>query len=215
MSRDSRGRFLMVPYWLRNAFLTRLFRLFFARSFAAFGANAYVLQPDGIAGPENISIGRDVVVDSHAYLAARSLHDAEPVSLTISDGCRLGRFNHIHATRRIHIGPSVLTGPNVYIADNTHSFDNPEVPIYDQPVVQLGEVSIGSGTWIGHGAKIIGARIGRNCVIGASALVRNDIPDLCMAVGSPARIVKRYDPEARCWRKCAADGSFAESPDNG
>lgn len=211
MKSNPDNRFLMVPFWLRNAILTRLFKALFAREFADYGADAYVLMPDAIAGPENITIGRDVVIGSHVYLAARSLEAGAAVSLTIGDGCRLGRFNHIHATRRIDIGPRVLTGPNVYIADNTHTFEDPDVAIFDQPVAQLGEVSIGAGTWIGHGASVIGARIGRNCVIGASALVRSDVPDHCMAVGAPARIVKRYDAETRCWRKCASDGNFIRS----
>lgn len=52
---------------------------------------------------------------------------------------------------------------------------------------------IGENTIISSGAKILGPiKIGKNCVIGANAVVLNDIPDNCVAVGVPAKVIK-YD----------------------
>lgn len=57
---------------------------------------------------------------------------------------------------------------------------------------KYGVPIIGDNTIIGTGAKILGPiKIGKNCVIGANAVVLTDIPDNCVAVGVPARIVKR------------------------
>jgi len=54
-------------------------------------------------------------------------------------------------------------------------------------------VRIGAGSWIGHGAVVLpGATIGRHVAIGANSVVTGDIPDFCVAVGSPARIIRRY-----------------------
>ena len=54
-----------------------------------------------------------------------------------------------------------------------------------------GSVSVGEGTWVGAGTTIIqGVKIGRNCFIGAGSLVLKDIPDGCVAFGSPCRIRK-------------------------
>ncbi|WP_080530768.1 serine O-acetyltransferase [Alloalcanivorax xenomutans] len=51
---------------------------------------------------------------------------------------------------------------------------------------------VGSGTVIFSGVAIIGdVKIGRNCVIGANSVVKSDVPDSSVAVGSPARVVKR------------------------
>jgi acetyltransferase-like isoleucine patch superfamily enzyme len=58
-------------------------------------------------------------------------------------------------------------------------------------------ISIGDGSWIGSGAIILdGVRIGRNVVVGAGAVVTKDIPDYCIAVGNPARVIRnlRTDP---------------------
>ena len=54
-------------------------------------------------------------------------------------------------------------------------------------------VSIGDGSWIGHGAVVLpGSRIGRHVTIGANSVVSGDIPDFSVAVGSPARVIRRY-----------------------
>lgn len=45
-----------------------------------------------------------------------------------------------------------------------------------QPLVQKNNVVIGEGTWLGERVSVIGAKIGKHCVIGTGALVLNDIP---------------------------------------
>jgi len=54
-----------------------------------------------------------------------------------------------------------------------------------------GGVSVGEGTHIGAGATIIpGIHIGNWCVVGAGAVVIRDVPDNCIVVGNPARILR-------------------------
>jgi len=49
---------------------------------------------------------------------------------------------------------------------------------------------------------IAGARhIGHNCVIGANSVVTSDIPDYCVAVGIPAKVIKKYDFKKKSWIK--------------
>jgi acetyltransferase-like isoleucine patch superfamily enzyme len=204
----SDGAQLMFVFRLRNLIYTRLFRMFFARRFAAFGRGTNVLLPDGIEGAQNISLGDRVLVGARTLLAARPLTPGGTAVLKIGHGSLLGRANHIYATGSIDIGEKVLTANNVYIADNRHGYEDPQTAVLDQPVIQLAPVKIGDGTWIGHGAAVVGARVGRNCVIGAGAFVTSDIPDRCVVVGAPARIVKRHDPETGSWRPTFPDGSF-------
>ena len=63
----------------------------------------------------------------------------------------------------------------------------------------LRSVSIGDGSWIGENVCILGANIGKHSVIGANSVVLQDIPDYCVAVGSPARVVRKYDFETKKW----------------
>ena len=68
---------------------------------------------------------------------------------------------------------------------------------HDVDVGSKGSVYIGNGSWVGWGATILsGVKIGDGAVIGAQAVVANDIPPYTIAVGNPARVVKsRWDPE--------------------
>ena len=55
---------------------------------------------------------------------------------------------------------------------------------------------------ISAGAKIIGSfTVGDNSKIGAGSVVTKDIPAYSVAVGNPARVIKRYDPENKTWVK--------------
>ena len=58
--------------------------------------------------------------------------------------------------------------------------------------LQRGQkVSIGEGSYIGINTVIVGnVKIGKHCVIGANSVVTKDVPDYCVAVGSPARVIK-------------------------
>jgi len=69
--------------------------------------------------------------------------------------------------------------------------------------------TIGDESLVGMGAVVLnGARIGRNCLIGAGALVAEgkEIPDGSLVLGSPGRVVRELDPEARAKLKASADG---------
>ena len=58
-------------------------------------------------------------------------------------------------------------------------------------------VTIGDGSWIGAGSVILpGARIGKHVAIGANSVVNGEIPDFSVAVGTPARVIKRYSEES-------------------
>lgn len=189
----------MLHMRLVNALYARLFRLAFAHRFKQFGRTTSVVFPVGIEGPGNIALGDRVYVAHKSCLAARPLTNRNECLLQIGSGSRIGRFNHIYATHRVVLGQNVLTANGVYISDNLHDYRDPQVPIMDQPIIQNGIVEIGEGSWLGHNACVLGASIGRHCVIGANAVVVSDIPDYSVAVGAPAKVIKQYDPSTQEW----------------
>lgn len=81
----------------------------------------------------------------------------------------------------------------MYITDCDHEYRNIDVSVINQGIVQRGQkVSIGGGSYIGINAVIVGnVKIGNHCVIGANSVVTKDVPDYCVAVGSPARVIKK------------------------
>ncbi len=174
-----------------------------------FGNNSLIHKPLQIIGGGGISIGSNVIIQYRSWLAAEPLTGAHDCRLEIHDSCIIGHFNEIYATRSIIIEKDVLTADRVYISDNLHGYEDIGTPIHRQPIVQNGDgVRIGEGSGLGVGVSVLGANIGRHCVIGANAVVTKDIPDYCVAAGIPARIIKRYDFDSREWRKTTPDGHF-------
>jgi len=176
--------------------------------FKRIGHRSKIISPLKIDGYSNISIGNRVNIEYKTWLAAVAHTNSPTCVLIIEDGASIGHFNHLYATSKIRIGKKVLTADRVYITDNLHSYKDVTKAIMDQPIQQINEVEIGEGAWIGENACIIGASIGKGCVIGANSVVTKDIPDYCVAVGAPAKIIKRYNFELNEWLKTAPDGSF-------
>lgn len=112
--------------------------------------------------------------------------------VTIGDRCLIGKGSGIVGHFRIVIGNDVWTGHHVYITDQNHGYENLERPIAQQTQPER-EVVIGDGSWLGYGSVVLpGVTIGRHVVIGANSVVTNDIPDRSVAVGAPARVIRRY-----------------------
>lgn len=154
--------------------------------------NSSIYAPLRVKGLKNINIGKNVVICYKAWIEAMSLTGYEP-KIVIDDFSHIGNFSHIYATKSIRIGKSVLIADKVYISDNLHGYEDVNIPVIEQSVIQKREVIIDDDSWIGENVCIIGASIGKHCIIGANAVVTKDIPDYCVAVGNPAKVIKKYD----------------------
>lgn len=151
-----------------------------------------------------ISIGNSVSLRKDASLiVATEDPTGEPV-IVIDDNCSIGSGTMLSAKNRIHLERDVLVGQQVIIMDHNHAYEDIGTPIAHQGVTEGGRVRIGEGSWIGRGSAVICARgeltIGRNCVIAVNSMVTRSIPDYSVVFGSPATIIKQYDPETRTWR---------------
>jgi virginiamycin A acetyltransferase len=100
---------------------------------------------------------------------------------------------------RCHLGWAVIednallaAGVHVPSGANTHGIDDLSIPIRDQRT-QKTPVRIGNGSWIGSAAVVM-ADVGRDAVIAAGAVVTRPIPDLAIAGGVPARVLRHRDP---------------------
>ena len=146
-----------------------------------------------IVNEHYIQIGTDTMIGPHVSLSAGIVQGQQCVTnpvVRIGDRCLIGRGSGIVGHLAIDIGNDVWTGHFVYITDQNHGYDDLTLPISRQAQPER-PVTIGDGSWIGHGTVILpGATIGRHCVIGANSVVTGEIPDYSVAVGSPARVIK-------------------------
>lgn len=194
-----KGEYFEELYWsLKTQF-------FYRRFFGQFGSGSRLLDPMRLTNVRNIYIGNQVRINKHVFLLTLKLPDGPVPRLSIEDGCTIGHLNHITCVNEVKIGRRVLTADRVHISDNSHAFLNPDVAIKDQGVMSTGKVQIGEGSWIGENASLLSCTLGRNCVVGANAVVLGNIPDFSVVVGAPARIVRRFDVASRSWIRVGRD----------
>ena len=126
------------------------------------------------------------------------------VTLSIGENCKLGDYVHITASKSVTIGDDCLFASHIFISDTNHGdgTDNPLTPP-DSRVLSTKPVSIGKCVWLGEGVAVLpGAKIGDGCIIGAHAVVKGDIPAYTVAVGAPAKPVKKYNFDTINWECC-------------
>lgn len=172
--------------------------------------DSVIRYPFQIRGGDNIYVGHGVTINKYSWFDALPITGCDSVELRFGNNVRMNFNNHIIASHKVIIGNNVNMGNAVYIADNSHEYEDIDVAPRYQPIKQLNDVIIGDDTWIGERSIILGASIGKHCVIGSQSIVTHDIPDYCVAVGSPAKIIKRYDFQQKAWRKTDAKGNFTE-----
>lgn len=159
---------LDVPFsWI--LYSNTLFKIIYQKKFYYFGINSEIRRGANLVNLGKISIGERVVIrpGSHIYASA------------VSSG------------PNITIGNDVLLGSGVHIYTNNHKFRDITLAIREQGWDPVEPVIINEGAWIGAGCLILpGVTIGRNAVVGAGSVVTKSIPDFCVAVGNPARVIK-------------------------
>lgn len=127
---------------------------------------------------------------------------------TINNGAGdviIGNYSRI-GIGSVVIGPAKLgnkvgLGQHVFISGFNHGYEDGARDSNEQPLVKK-EVVIDDESHIGANSVVVaGVHIGKRCQIGAGSVVTKDIPDFCVAVGNPIKIIKRYDPSIQKWIK--------------
>ncbi len=129
-------------------------------------------------------------------------------TITFEEGVSIGQNFHITSAGNLVIGKNTTISGNVFITNIDHEYQNIGEHILDQKMI-VKETVIGENCFLGFGVAIqAGTVLGKQCVIGASSVVRGTFPDYSVIVGIPAKVIKRYNPLTATWEKTKADGSF-------
>lgn len=113
---------------------------------------------------------------------------------------------HISAIKSVKIGNDVLIASFVYISDNSHgcfkgvsSDTSPYSPPIQRPYF-VEPVVIEDRVWLGEGVIVLpGVTIGSGTIVGAHSIVNKSLPPNCIAVGSPIRVIKKWDENKKQW----------------
>ena len=168
-----------------------------------------IRYPWYVRGKRNISLGEGFTAGVGLRLDAFSDH--RNVILKFGNNIQVNDYVHIAAILSVCVGENSLIASKVFIADHNHGqFDSnnvgfgPSVPPHLRPL-HAKPVSIGKNVWIGESACVLpGVSIGDGAVIGAGSVVTGNIPARCVAVGNPARVIRKWDEVSCEWIKVDA-----------
>lgn len=159
-----------------------------------------------LRGRHFISFGKQLTTGYWCRFEVFPTDNDDRKRLIIGDNIQMNDFVHICALDRVEIGDGCLFASHVYISDNSHGRyegrdmdSDPEIAPDHREYI-TAPVKIGKNVWLGEGVIVLpGVTIGDGCVIGAHSVVNKDIPAASIAVGSPAKVVKRFDYEQKRW----------------
>lgn len=125
--------------------------------------------------------------------------------IIFGNNCQINDSVHIVAANKIKIGDDVLIASRVFISDLNHgSYSGAEhshpYSLCRERELYTKDVVIESNVWLGEGVVVLsGVKIGESSIIGANAVVCRDVPAYSIAVGNPARVIKKYDFQNEQW----------------
>jgi acetyltransferase-like isoleucine patch superfamily enzyme len=99
----------------------------------------------------------------------------------------------------VKIGNNVMIAQNIVMSGLNHGYENVNLSPREQKVT-CKQITISDNAWIGANSVITaGVTLGKHCIIGAGSVVTKSIPDYSVAVGNPAKVIKKYNGESKNW----------------
>lgn len=161
-----------------------------------------------LTGP-HASIGQGLRIGRRCRIETISSHNGIVYTPHLKIGNRVSMNDDVHigCIERVEIGDNVLMASKIYISDHNHG--NYNGPTQDSPLVPPGErhlshapIVIEENVWLGEMVSVLaGVTIGRGSIIGANSVVSRDIPPYTIAVGAPAKAVKKFDEATQTWQR--------------
>lgn len=152
-----------------------------------------------LVGGKHIFLGDRVFILWGARLETACAIKGVVPELRIGNHVGIGQNFHCTCSKSITIGDYACCTANVTISDTHHFYEDLNTPPARTPVI-ADPVTIGPWCLIHNGAVILpGTHLGRHCIVGANSVVKGRFEDYSVIVGSPARVVRRYDPDKKEW----------------
>lgn len=189
------------PLWYRwYSRIGRLIRAPWHRvRFRAFGRGARLDFPSFVVGARAIEIGAGALISRGARFEAHFTHEGE-TRIRVGARTRIAPHVHIGAAGLVEIGEECGIGSYTWITDHDHDTSDPRNSVVSHKRVRVSPTIIEDGVYIGERVAILrGVRIGRGSVVGTNSVVVRDIPPYSIAVGAPARVIKRFDLVSGAW----------------
>jgi acetyltransferase-like isoleucine patch superfamily enzyme len=161
--------------------------------------HSFIARNVQILGIKHVVVGKHCVIGENTTFTVND-RSSKTISLIIGDNTYIGRNNFFTVGKSIEIGEYCVFGNNCSFLCSDHIFTTPLTPYRLSGATNDKKIKIGVNCWLGINVSVVGnVSIGHGSIIGANTVVTKDIPSFCMAVGSPSRIIKRFDFEKGLW----------------
>jgi lipopolysaccharide O-acetyltransferase len=177
-------------------------------SFFLYPGSRLIRFPIYVRGRSHINFGSNLTTGRNCRIDAYPINNNNDIIISFGKNIQINDNVHIGAIEKITICNNVLIASRVYIGDHDHgsysglSQSSPLVEPANR-MLTSSAVTIGENVWIGEGACILkGTTISEGCIIGAGAVISGYIPKNSICVGSPFKIIKKYNFENNSWEKC-------------
>lgn len=132
-----------------------------------------------------------IEIGENTYISSNCILKTFDGWIRIGSNCTVNEFSILFAHGGLEIGNEVRIAPQVKIVAMNHIFDDPKKSIRLQGIKAMG-IKIEDDVWLGIGSTVLdGVTIGEGSVIGAGAVVTKNIPQYSVAVGVPAKVIKK------------------------
>jgi len=183
---------------------------YYRTQFKSMGENVSIGRNVKITNPQFIALGNNVTICDDCTLIARgeggitlgdsvTLNDrvyldterADDGYIRVENNVYIGTGTTLFGHRGLEIGDHCLLAQNITLTPYSHIYDDPDRNIIEQGG-HCEKVVIGRDTYIGMRCTVMySGNIGEGCVIGAGSVVVKPIPDYSVAVGCPAKVIKK------------------------
>lgn len=174
-----------------------------AKTLGAYGGGGRIESPVTFANPERLFIGRDVIICAGSMISCVTEwgnHQGYEGEIHIGDGVEIRENVQISAITKLIIGDYVGIARNCLISDHTHSNRGPGTNLMEGGLTGPKPVVIEDNCFIGANVMISpGVRIGHHSTVGFGSLVTKSVPPCTVVMGSPARVISRFDVDSGQW----------------
>lgn len=184
--------------------IKKIISIFLSKIYGSFGEGSRIYNPKTlISNRKRIFVGENVFIRKFARVEPIvQWHDKKfSPRIEIEDNVHIEQNLHLICAENVFIGNSTLISSFVFITDVNHVFDDVSLSVIQQGLA-VAPTIIEKNSFIGTGVKIMaGVHIGEHSVIGANAVVTQDIPPYSVAAGIPAKVIKKFNFETNQWEK--------------
>ena len=162
--------------------------------------------PFDVRGKKYIAISEGFTTGVGCRLEAYP--EIENKVLQIGKNVQMNDYVHITARINVTIGDNVLMASKIYISDCSHGsyagdeWDSNPNTIPKDRFLSSRPVIIEDNVWLGEFVSVLpGVIIGKGTIVGANSVVSKSLPAYVIAVGAPAKPIKKYNFESQRWEK--------------